>query len=74
MFGPLPQLYRILVVAFAILVFIGGGLWLAHLVDVPLPLGGILGGTGVGALIAYALVHDFSHHAEPRPLRIPRRR
>ena len=74
MFGPLPQLYRFLVVAFAILVFIGGGVWLAHAFDVPLPFGGVLGGTAAGALIAYALVHDFSHRSEPRPLRIHRRR
>lgn len=74
MIGPLPQLYRVLVIASAVLIFIGAGIWLAHVFELPLPFGGVGGGTAAGALIAFALVHDFSHHADAKPLRVQRRR
>lgn len=74
MIGPLPQLYRLLVITSVILLFTGAGVWLALVLEVPLPFGGVLGGTAAGVLIAFALVHDFSHRAESRPLRLHRRR
>lgn len=73
MIGPLPQLYRLLVIAAAVLLFIGLGVWLAHSIGVPMPFGGILGGTVAGVLMAYLLVHDFSHQHAARPLRVRRR-
>lgn len=57
MLGPLPRLYRSLVTAAALLVFIGCGIVLAQVL--PLPFGGVVTGTAVGLLIAFVLVHDF---------------
>jgi fatty acid desaturase len=70
MLGPLPRLYRSLVVAAALLVFIGGGIVLAQLL--PLPFGGVVVGSATGLLIAFVLVHDF-HHRRAQPSRALRR-
>jgi hypothetical protein len=72
MFGPLPPLYRWRTVVVAVLVFIAAGAWLAHATPVPLvvTLGALLGGLA-GVLVAFALLHDFSHR--PRTVRVRRR-
>lgn len=70
MLGPLPRLYRSLVAATALLVFIGYGIVLSQVL--PLPFGGVLAGTAAGLLIAFALVHDF-HHRPRQPSRAARR-
>ena len=63
-FGPLPQLHRLLLVAAALVVGIASGAWVAHFT--PLPVA-----ASVGAhQRAYALVHDF--HARARPVRVRR--
>ena len=70
MLGPLPRLYRSLVVAVALLVFVGGGIVLAQVL--PLPFGGVVTGTLIGVLIAFVLVHDF-HRRRTQPSRAVRR-
>ena len=74
MFGPLPRMYRILVIAGALLLSVAGSAWLAHQLTVPLPFRGLLVGTALGSLIAYLLIHDFSAGRQARPLRVSRRR
>ena len=58
MFGPLPRLYRLLMIAVALVVFLGVGAWVGHLtvVPVPLPVGALLGALA-GVLVAWALIH-----------------
>ena len=71
MFGPLPRLHRLLLVATALLVGVGSGAWLAHLsvTSVAVSVGAAVGAV-VGLLLAYALVHDF--HAGTRTARLRR--
>ncbi|GAA2148010.1 hypothetical protein GCM10009844_25940 [Nocardioides koreensis] len=70
-FGPLPQLHRLLLVAAALLVGIASGAWVAHFTPLPVAASvGALVGAVAGVLLAYALVHDF--HARARPLRVRR--
>lgn len=66
MFGPLPRLYRLLIVVVAVVAFLGAGALVAQLsaVPVPLPLGALLGALA-GVAVSWALVHDF--HGRPRP-------
>jgi hypothetical protein len=73
-FGPLPRIYRILVIAGTVLLSVGGGVWLAHSLALPLPFRGVLVGAVFGVLIAFALVHDFSGGRLARSLRVTRRR
>lgn len=74
MIGPLPRLYRILVIAVAILISVAGGVWLAQHFALALPFRGVLVGLAFGVLIAFALVHDFSRGRQARPVRVIRRR
>jgi uncharacterized membrane protein len=71
-FGPLPRLYRVVLMATAILFFVVAGLWLAEITVVPALAAGLAIGAAAGVVAAYLLVHDFQH--TPRPARIPRRR
>jgi hypothetical protein len=73
MFGPLPVLHR-LVLGTASLVFgVVAGMWIAHFTPLPVAIsGGALAGGLLGLLAAYALVHN--PHAQPRTVRIGRRR
>jgi hypothetical protein len=68
--GPLPQRYRMLIVAVVLVASIGGGAWLAQYLD--LPLDGIGVGLGAGCLLAYLMTHDFTGRG-PRSVRIRRR-
>jgi hypothetical protein len=58
MFGPLPRLYRLLLIVVSVVVFLGVGVWVGHLtvVPVPLPVGALLGALA-GVLVAWGLVH-----------------
>jgi hypothetical protein len=71
--GPLPRIYRNRVIAGTILLFVAGGVWLAHSFALPLPFRGVLVGMAFGALIAFALVHDFSGGRQARSLKVTRR-
>ena len=74
MFGPLPRMYRILVIVGALLLSVAGGAWLAYSFALELPFGGVLLGVAFGVLIAFALVHDFSHGRRAGPIRFIRHR
>lgn len=70
-FGPLPRLHRLVLVAAALLVGVAAGAWLAHFTALPLAASaGAAVGAVAGMLLAYALVHDF--HAHARPVRVRR--
>ena len=67
MFGPLPQLYRILVVVTALVVGVLSGVWLAQLIEGPsLVAAGIGWGLLAGLLLNYVLLHDFHHQRAVR--------
>ena len=73
MFGPLPALHRLVLVAGALLVGTGIGFWLGAVPEVPLNLRvGLVAGTTAGIAAAFVLVHDF-HHRQARPVRVRRR-
>jgi hypothetical protein len=73
MFGPLPLLHRIILSAISLCSGIVAGVWTAHATALPLAIsGGALAGGVVGLVAAYALVHP--GRAQPRPLRVTRRR
>lgn len=75
MLGPLPSLYRSLVVGAVLVLGIVGGAWIAHVTAVPLAATVGAGcGAGLALVIAYLMVHDFSHHDRRAPARMPRRR
>jgi xanthine/uracil permease len=70
-FGPLPQLHRILVVVTALVVGVLSGVWLAQLIEGPsLVAAGIGWGILAGLLLNYVLLHEFNHRA--RPVRVRR--
>jgi hypothetical protein len=71
MFGPLPRLHRMLVIATALAAGVLSGVWLAELIAGPaLVAAGIGWGVLVGLLLEFVLLHDFQHH--PRPSRVRR--
>jgi hypothetical protein len=73
MFGPLPMLHRIVLGAISLCFGIVAGVWIAHATPLPVAIsGGALAGGLVGLLAAYALVHNPG--ADPRPIRVTRRR
>jgi len=55
--GPLPALYRVLIVCLLLGLSVAFGVWLATSHD--LPLGGFGVGIAAGSLLAYLAVHDF---------------
>jgi hypothetical protein len=69
--GPLPAIYRIAVIACALIVCIGVGAWLAAKVsDASLVGQGAWIGAGFGAVLALLLVHDVDRpSARPAPAR-----
>jgi hypothetical protein len=73
MFGPLPTLHKIVLVVAALVVCVGIGLWVGVMPVIPLNVRvGLISGTVVGAVAAFALVHDFHEH-QSRPVRARRR-
>lgn len=81
MFGRLPVLHQVLIVAIGLAVGIVAGVWIAHFTSLRLALsaGGFLGGVA-GLLLAFAILHDFHEPHDPggsqrrtRPVRVRRR-
>jgi hypothetical protein len=73
MLGPLPTLHRFLLVAAALVVCVGLGLWIGTVPELALDLRvGLVAGTVAGFAAAFALVHD-SHRRQGRPARLRRR-
>ena len=71
MFGPLPMLHRIVLVAISLCFGVIAGMWIAHSTSLPVAVsGGALAGGLLGLVAAYILVHS----PQPRPIRITRRR
>lgn len=59
MAGPLPRLYRIVVVMAVLLICAAAGAWLGASPSLPFLIGtGLLGGVAVGVVAAYALLHQ----------------
>lgn len=72
MLGPLPRIYRVIVVVAALLLFVGAGAFAAYALPYPILVsGGASVGLAVGAIAAYLLVRP--HHQPVEPAR-PRRR
>ena len=64
MIGPLPKLHRYLLVAAALLVCAGLGLWAGLVPQVPVGVsGGVLAGLACGLAAALLLVHDFQRRS-----------
>jgi NhaP-type Na+/H+ or K+/H+ antiporter len=73
MFGPLPLLHRIVLGAISLCFGIVAGMWIAHLTQVPVAVGGgALCGGLLGLVAAYLLAHGPDDEA--RTVRVPRRR
>ena len=69
--GPLPQFYRVVVVAVLLTLSLAAGVWLAGYLQ--LPLGGLGVGLAAGLLLAWLVNHDFTSPTR-RTVRVPRRR
>jgi xanthine/uracil permease len=70
-FGPLPRLHRMVVVATALAAGILSGVWLTQLIAGPaLIAAGIGWGLLAGLLLDFVLLHDFQQH--PRHSRVRR--
>lgn len=63
MFGPLPARYRFTVLVLSLIGCLGLALYLARGVD--LPVEGYAVGLLAGGLVAFLLLHDFSHRSAP---------
>lgn len=73
-FGPLPRLYRLLLVVAALAVFVGIGAWLGARPAIPVRMaGGIAIGAALGLVATYLVLHDFHHRPDYQPLRVRRR-
>lgn len=67
--GPLPKMYRVVVSITALLLFVAVGAWATFMLPYPeLVAVGASVGLGIGAVIAYLLVH-----ATPQPRHVRRR-
>ncbi len=69
--GPLPQFYRLVVVALLVTLCVATGIRLAGYLR--LPLGGYGVGLGAALLLAWLVTRDFTPR-DRRALRVPRRR
>jgi uncharacterized protein YqgC (DUF456 family) len=71
MFGPLPLLHKVVLVAITLLGGVIAGAWVAHMTPVPLAASmGALAGGVFGLFASYAVIHQ----PQPRPIRLQRRR
>lgn len=60
MFGPLPRLYKVVLVGGAVAVWVGLGVWSGLMPTVPVSLvPGVVLGAVAGIASAYVLLHDF---------------
>ena len=65
--GPLPALYRLVVVGVVLVVGVCSGAWIALFTPLQVAaLAGALVGAAAGVLAGFALVHDFSHGRQDR--------
>jgi hypothetical protein len=72
MLGPLPTLHRFVLVAGALVVCVGLGLWFGAVPEVPLNVRfGLVVGAAAGVGAAFVLVHDF-HQRQAPPARARR--
>lgn len=68
--GPLPKIYRVIVLVSALLLFVGAGAWAAFMLPYPILVSaGASVGLAVGAVIAYLLLHTPHSAAETRRVR-----
>lgn len=66
MFGPLPQLHRLLVVITTLAVGVASGIWMSQTASLPFAAAAGAGwGALAGGLLGYVLLHDFHHRAHP---------
>ena len=73
MFGPLPYLHRVLLVAAALLVCAGLGVWVGLMPEVAVGVRmGVVAGLATGLAAAFVLVHDV-HRRGAHPARARRR-
>ncbi len=73
MFGPLPVLHRIVLAVTSVCFGVLAGMWIAHTTPLPVAVsGGALAGGLLGLAASYLLAH--SPEADPRPVRVTRRR
>ncbi|ABL82663.1 hypothetical protein Noca_3161 [Nocardioides sp. JS614] len=71
MFGPLPPLHRMLVIATVLAVGVVSGIWIAQFASAPAAAAaGAAWGALAGLLLGYVLLHDFHHR--PRAVRVRR--
>jgi hypothetical protein len=69
--GPLPKLYRVIVFAVALVLFVGGGAWAALVLPYEILVSaGASIGLAIGVLCAVWLVHD--PHGPATPQRVKR--
>lgn len=73
-FGPLPRLYRLVIVAVVLAHFVGLGVWMGFDPRVPVLVGsGAALGVAVGMLMAWLLVHEPHQPHQARAVRQRRR-
>jgi hypothetical protein len=71
MFGPLPLLHKVVLVAITLLGGVIAGAWVAHMTPLPVAVSvGALAGGVLGLVTSYAVIHQ----PQPRAIRIHRRR
>ncbi|MFL6127839.1 MAG: hypothetical protein ACJ73E_02090 [Mycobacteriales bacterium] len=71
MFGPLPLLHKVVLVAITLLAGVIAGAWVAHMTPLPVAVSvGALAGGVLGLVASYAVIHQ----PQPRAIRIHRRR
>ncbi len=71
MFGPLPLLHKIVLVAITLLGSVIAGAWVAHMTPLPLAVSmGALVGCLLGLVASYAVIRQ----PQPSPVRIERDR
>ena len=71
MFGPLPLLHRILLVALTLACGVTGGAWVAHFTAAPVE---VSLGSAAGGLLAVVAAYALVHQPPPRPVRVDSRR
>jgi hypothetical protein len=73
-FGPLPVIYKVVLVVGALAVWVGLGVWSGLMPTVPVSLvPGVVLGTIAGLVSAYVLLHDFDRRSSVSTDRVRRR-
>ncbi len=75
MLGPLPRLYRSLIVVTIVALGVAAGAWVAYMTALPVAASvGAWLGAAAAALVAYAVVHESHRDLQPHTVRSARRR